>query len=300
MWQLRDGLARPSLRIVRRALFFFLALGACLGCNPPLQRPIVQLVSEDHAVTVTDVRFPSAAIDGVLWYRAIVPKVGPSEHLPVLYLLHGANSGPAEVIERSNVVKLAAAERLVVVIPEAEYSYYTNAKHKRHSRWEDAITLDLPSDVEARFPVLKGREHTGIAGISMGGYGAIKLVLKHPDLYGFTGSMSGALDITRRPASVRRWGQTLRIWNIFGVRSSARQDEDVFTLLDHAQDLHHTRWFESCGQDDPLHGVNERFVRKARERGLDLDAITTPGGHDWQSWNAAMPDLFRAAAQSLR
>jgi len=128
----------------------------------------VQLVSDDHAVAVTDVRFPSASIDGLLWYRAIVPKVGLNERLPVLYLLHGANSGPVEMIERSEVVKLASVERLIVVIPDAEYSYYTNAKHGRHARWEDAITLDLPRDVDARFPVLKGREHTGIAGISMG------------------------------------------------------------------------------------------------------------------------------------
>jgi putative tributyrin esterase len=147
--------------------------------------------------------------------------------------------------------------------------------------------------------VLKGREHRGISGISMGGYGAVKVALKHPD-YRFVGDMSGALDITRRPASLRRWEQTWRIWTLFGVRSSTRQDEDVFDLLDRAPDLPGTIWFESCGRDDLLRGVNERFVQKLREHGVDADAITTPGGHDWQSWNAAMPDLFKAASKSLR
>ena len=75
---------------------------------------------------------------------------------------------------------------------------------------------------------MKGREHTGIAGISMGGYGAVKLALKHQELYGFAASMSRALDITRRPASLRRWGQTWRIWMIFGVQPRSRKDEDVF------------------------------------------------------------------------
>jgi putative tributyrin esterase len=279
---------------------FVLLLVACFGCHYPPQQPSVQRVSEDNAVTVTDVRFSSAGIDGMPWYRALVPKAGPQERLPVLYLLHGANSGPVEVMERSEVVNLAADERLIVVIPEAEYSYYTNAKHKRHARWEDAITLDLPRDVERRFPVLKGREHTGIAGISMGGYGAVKLTLKHPEQYGFAGSMSGALDITRRQASLRRWGQTWRIWTIFGVRESTRRDEDVFELLDHIRDPHSARWFDSCGQDDPLHGVNERFMRHMRERGVEVEAMTTPNGHDWQSWNAAMPTLFRTAAKTLR
>jgi S-formylglutathione hydrolase FrmB len=47
------------------------------------------------------------------------------------------------------------------------------------------------------------REDTGVAGISMGGCGAVKLAIKHPALYGSVGTMSGALDITRRPASMR-------------------------------------------------------------------------------------------------
>ena len=129
---------------------------------------------------MTDVRFPSTSIDGLLCYRAVVPTVNAGELLPVLYLLHGANSSPAEIMERSELANLAIAARLIVVMPEADLSYYTNAKHERHARWEDAIVLELPRDVEARFPVMKGSEHTGIAGISMGGYGAVKLTLKHP------------------------------------------------------------------------------------------------------------------------
>ncbi len=284
---------------MRRAFSFVLPLVLSFACNSPVQGLTVQRVSGDDAVTVTDVRFPMASIGGMLWYRIVVPKVISNERLPVLYVLHGANSSPVEIVERSDVVRLAGVERLIVVVPDGEYSYYTNAKHKSRSRWEDAMVLDLPRDVEARFPVLRVREHTGIAGISMGGYGAAKLALKHPELYGCVATMSGALDITRLQPSLRRWGQTWRIWTIFGVRASARRDEDVFELLVHMRDPHGAKWFQSCGQDDSLHGVNERFVRQLREQGVDVEGITTPGGHDWQSWNAAMPDLFRTAAKSL-
>lgn len=285
---------------MRRAILLILPSLFCLGCHRPVQQATVQVVSTANAVRVTDVRFPSTSIDGMLWYRVLVPKVEAGERLPVLYLLHGANSGPAEVMERSDVATLATFARLIVVMPEADFSYYTNAKHKRYSRWEDGITSELPRDVEARFPVLKGREHTGIAGISMGGYGAIKLALKHPERYGFAASLSGSLDITRRPASLRRWGQTWRIWTIFGLQPSSRQDEDVFHLLDRLPEAQSVKWFESCGQNDPLHGVNERFARKMREHGVGLDPITTPGGHDWQNWNAALPELFETAGKSLR
>jgi putative lysine transport system ATP-binding protein len=236
----------------------------------------------------------------MLWYRIIIPSHGPTERLPVLYLLHGANSGPEEILDRSNIVDLASAEHLIVVIPEADNSYYTNAQHLLHARWEDAIAIDLPHDVTTNFTVQQGREHTGIGGISMGGYGAIKLTLKHPDLYSFAGVMSGPLDITRRQPSLRRWSQTTRTWSIFGYLPSTKRNEDVFNLLDRDPPRQDVRWFASCGKDDPLEPVNLLFAKKLTERGVSLNVMMTRGGHDWQSWNTAMPQLIKTAAQALR
>jgi putative tributyrin esterase len=287
----------PMQRWACLLLLFF-----CASCRAPIPQASVERVLATDAVTITDVRFPSPSIGGLLRYRAIVPSTQLGERLPVLYLLHGANSGPAEIQQRSEVVQLATSVHLIVVMPEAGFSYYTNARHLRHARWEDAIVSDLPRDVEARFPVLQGREHRGIAGISMGGYGAVKLALKHPEFYGFAATMSGALDITRRPASLRRWWQTFRILTIFGLSPASRQDEDIFNLLDHApaDELQNMKWFSSCGKSDPLYAVNVRFIREMRQRGVKLDGIATPGFHDWQSWNAAMPLMFKAAGADLR
>jgi len=184
-------------------------------------------------------------------------------------------------------------------MPDGDFSYYTNAKHKFQSRWEDAITQDLTDDVEYRFPVLQGREHAGVAGISMGGYGAVKLALKHPDRYSFAGSISGALDITRRTGSLKRWGQTLRIWNIFGVSAAARRDEDVFNLLSSTKGAQSIVWFESCGKEDPLFSVNQWFARDLIANGANVRTVTTPGGHDWNSWNVALPKLFEMAEKTL-
>jgi len=283
------GLPLAQLRAppnLRRVIVASLLSVICSGCSrSPRQADTVQQVSNDGAVTVTDVHFRSSSINGMFWYRAIVPKVGSNERLPVLYLLHGIDSDPREVMEHSSVLKLATA------------SYYTNAKHRRDARWEDAVAQELPGDVENRFPVLRGREH---AGISMGGYGAVKVALKHPELYRFAGNMSGSLDITRRAASIPRWRQTWRIWMTFGVRRSTRRDEDVFDLLDGAAEVQKVTWFVSCGKDDPLLSVNGGFARKLRGRGVALDLIITSGGHGWQSWNAAMPDLIRIAGTTLR
>ncbi|HEY6376786.1 MAG TPA: alpha/beta hydrolase family protein [Edaphobacter sp.] len=289
---------------MRHPSTLLLSIVLSLGCTAPRhhgsQARVQQIVKVASPATITDVHFWSESLEAMLWYRIIIPPHEPAERLPVLYLLHGANSGPEEVMERSNVVDLASSEHLIVVIPEADNSYYTYAQHLSHARWEDAITIDLPHDVATNFAVQQGREHTGIGGISMGGYGAIKLTLKHPDLYSFTGVMNGPLDTTRRPPSLHRWSQTTRTWSIFGYLPSTRRNEDVFDILNHAPPKHDVRWFASVGKNDPLKPVNLLFVKKLNEHGVPLNVLMTPGGHDWQSWNTAMPQLIKTAAQTLR
>jgi len=133
----------------------------------------------------------------------------------------------------------------------------------------------------------------------MGGYGAVKLTLKHPDLYSFTGVMSGALDITRRPPSLRRWSQNTRTWSIFGYREDRRRTEDVFDLLTRQPPRPDVQWFASCGRSDPLAPINRRFVNELNAHGVPVKLLESPGAHDWQSWNIALPVLFKAAERAL-
>jgi putative tributyrin esterase len=158
-----------------------------------------------------------------------------------------------------------------VILPDGQYSYFTNVKHKSHARWEDAVAQVIPRDVQKRFPILTGREHTGIAGISMGGYGAVKIALKHSDQYSFAGTMSGALDVPERKASFARIEQTLRLWRIFGIRVAGRQDEDVFALLKHSSAVKQTAWFASCGEKDTLYEVNQRFAKRMQAAGANCN-----------------------------
>ncbi|HXC97432.1 MAG TPA: alpha/beta hydrolase-fold protein [Edaphobacter sp.] len=259
-----------------------------------------EIVKQNLSVTVSDVRVWSHGIHAMLWYRIIVPAHDSSELLPVLYLLHGANSGPVDIVERSNVLSLAEKYRLIVVMPEAGYSYYTNAQHLKNARWEDVTIDDLSRDVLANFPVKQRPRSAGIAGISMGGYGAAKLALKYPEKFSFVGVMSGSLDITRRSPSIQRWSQTERIWAIFGYLNRTRRKEDVFELLTPqtypAVNFH---WFNSCGEEDPLRPVNSRFVKALNEHGAASQMLLTAGGHDWQSWNIALPMMFEAASETI-
>jgi pimeloyl-ACP methyl ester carboxylesterase len=90
---------------------------------------------------------------------------------------------------------------------------------------------DLASDVEIRFPAGTGRRNRSVIGISMGGFGAVKLALRHPDVYVFAGGLSSALDVARRPFSITRIQQWRHYRSILGPwGSSTRHDKDPFVL----------------------------------------------------------------------
>lgn len=282
------------------AIFLF----STASCRAPIaqdsgQQASVQVISSNDAVTVTDVRFLSPSIGGILWYRAIVPKAASGERLPVLYLLPGGMSNPVDTLQRTNALQQAVAERLILVSPNPGFSWYTNAKHQENARWEDAIAHDLMRDVDSRFPALAGREHRGLAGVSMGGYGAVKLALKHPELYGFAASMSGSFDVTRRWPNLFNPGQSWTEWTIFGFLPSSRLDEDVFELLSHAPNPQSVKWFAACGADDAFSSDNARFLHLLRQRGATADTVVTPGKHTWQTWSNMLPRLYKDAGESL-
>jgi S-formylglutathione hydrolase FrmB len=249
---------------------------------------------------VTDVRIPCQSIGGHLWYRIIVPRSAAGEQLPVLYLLHGGFGNPVDIQAHTDAVKQAVAHRLIVVTPDVGQSWYTNARHRQNARWEDAVAYDLVRDVESRFPALKGREHRGLAGVSMSGYGAVKLALKHPELYGYAASMAGAFDVTRRWPNILNPAQSWNEWMIFGFRAGTRRNEDVFAILPQAKSLQSVRWFLSCGSEDHFAADNRKLATLLHQRGAQVETFEAPGKHDWGPWNKALPELFRTAEESLR
>ena len=274
------------------------------GCHTLVSGPTpasasVQLVSSSSEVAVSDVRFPSRSIGGQLWYRIVVPQHAPGARLPVLYMLHGGASNPVDFQQHTDAVRQAIARQLIVVTPDAGSSWYTNAKHRRNARWEDAIVYDLAADVESRFPALPGREHRGVVGASMSGYGAVKLALKHPDRYSYAASMAGSFDVTRRFPNFLNPAQSWDEWRIFGFRPRTRLDEDVYVLLADASSPQSIRWFLSCGTEDQFNSDNRKLAQLLRERGANVEVLEAPGAHDWNPWSKALPRLYEIAAESL-
>lgn len=193
----------------RQGLFLCVALLLLAGCQKKndAQTDYPELPAN---VSMLDVTFRSKALNRDMPYRAIYPaKIKAGERLPAVYLLHGGGGGFRDWSNYSDAAQYAEVG-LILIMPEGDASYFVNSAGRHEDQYEDYIVFDLIADVENRFPAETGRAHRAIAGVSMWGFGAINLALRHPDLFVFAGGISLALDVPSRPFSVKRIEQWRR------------------------------------------------------------------------------------------
>lgn len=251
-------------------------------------------------VTVRDVTFRSAALNRDMPYRVILPANLPSEKkLPVIYLLHGGGGGFRDWSNYSDVARFAESG-LLLVMPEGASSYYTNAVDPPKDRYEDYIAQDLIPDVENRFPAARGRANRSVIGVSMGGFGAVKIALRHPDLFAFVGGLSSAIDVPRRAFTIRRLQQSRHYDAIFGpAGSQTRRDNDPFVLIRTADPGAAPYFFLTCGEQEGLLPANREFAALLGERHFKYEFHTVRGGHNWNQWNSWVPALFQSLEQQM-
>src|SRR5579864_4178047 len=115
----------------------------------------------------------------------------------VFYLLHGLSDDHTIWMRRTSIERYVAELPLVVVMPDGGRGWYTNAVDG--DAYEDDLITQVIGLVENDFPVKAKRAGRAIGGISMGGFGAVKLGLKHPELFASINSQSGVLGFLRNP-----------------------------------------------------------------------------------------------------
>lgn len=281
--------SRHQLSAIAVLCFVLVLLIGCV--NKEVERPDHPRVSSN--VVLRDVVFRSAALGREMRYRVALPAFIPShQKLPVVYLLHGGGGSFRDWSNYSDVMRFADAG-LVLVMPQGDYSYYVNAVERPSDRYEDYIVQDLLSDVETRFPIAKGRPNRAIVGVSMGGFGAMRIALSHPDLFVFAGALSPAIDVPRRPFSIRRPQQYWAQRSIFGPwGSDARRRNDPFLLARSVDAAKAPYLFLACGEGEGLLPANRQFAAVLMEQHLRYEFHVVPGGHDWRQWNKQLPSLF--------
>jgi S-formylglutathione hydrolase FrmB len=281
---------------------FFLVLVStvlAVGCHrAPVLLPDHPRMAD--GVQMQDISFFSAALGRTMPYRVFLPTQHMAgQALPVVYLLHG-NWESYRSWSNNSYVAQYARQGLVLVMPEGDSSYYVNAVKTSSDRYQDYITHDLIADVEARFPVRRDRAGRAVVGVSMGGYGAVEYALARPDIYGFAGAISPALDVPSRKFSWRHWSQWARFRDIFGSSGSPeRQARDPFVQVRSADPKTVPYIYITAGDQEALLGPIRRFAAQLHARGFAYEFHSKPGGHDWNEWNAQIPGCFEKLLTKL-
>jgi putative tributyrin esterase len=244
-----------------------------------------------------DRTFHSQALGRDVTYRAFpASPLMMDRPAHVLYLLHGNGNTYRDWSKYSDVAKLAPTNFLLVM-PEGRSSYFMNSASVAQDRYEDFITQDLIADAERDLP--KRRERA-VIGTSMGGFAAVVLAMKHPDLYEFAGALSPAIDYAERGLSLRHFGQSLAVRRIFGpVGSATRRASDPFALAASVDPKRVPYIFLSAGDEEPLLEPIRRFDALLTKRGIAHEFHVLPGGHNWTQWNEALPGMVTALEQRI-
>jgi len=205
---------------------------------------------------------------------------------PLLYLLHGRSDDHSAWARNTSLERYAVAAGFAVVMPAVRRSFYTDELHG--DRFWTFLSEELPTVVESMFRVSRRREDTFVAGLSMGGYGALKWALRQPDRFAAAASMSGALDVVELIGDPRR--RTELVDRVFGPAPAP--EDDLFALLEAADPARLPRLHVSCGTEDELVDQSRRFAERAQARGAEVATDFRAGEHEWGFWDTEIQQVL--------
>lgn len=286
-----------------RSLLLLLVLWLTLSCQ-------AQSVSSPRVQTIS---FKSNLVGATLPYIVLLPpsyeergQAARPEGYPVLYLLHGLGGSYDNWTSKTRLKEYAAQYQMIVVTPEGNDGWYTDSATVAADKYESYLVTELIPDVENRFRVIKNRQGRAIAGLSMGGYGALKFGVKYPDKFIFAASLSGALDAAERsdknqgfiwaylrPSILRTFGPEQ------GATRAANNLHQLFRAVtpDRISSLPFV--YLDCGTEDGFVDTNRALSAILLERKIPHEYRQVPGNHGWAYWDQQVREVLELAAQRM-
>lgn len=260
--------------------------------------------------SVETVQFESKLVGAKLPYSVVLPPEyhaaeARAKRFPVLYLLHGLTGHYSDWLSKSKLADHAARYQFIVVTPEGNNGWYTDSNVAPTDKYETYIIKELIPEVEKRFRAVASREGRAVAGLSMGGYGALKFGLKHPEMFALAASLSGALEATSidpenprvaawvKPSIERAYGK---------MDNPARAANDIFKIIrelpaERVASLPYI--YIDCGTEDFLIASNMKMAALLVERKIPHEYRQLPGKHDWPYWDSQVQEVLRIMAQKV-
>ncbi|MBR4575278.1 MAG: acetylesterase [Lachnospiraceae bacterium] len=198
-----------------------------------------------------------------------------------LYLLHGLLGNYTDWVSRTRIQEWAEEKNLAVIMPSGDNSFYFRSR----TPWNDYETFigeELVQITRSMFPLSDKREDTFIAGLSMGGYGALRNGIIHSENFGYIGGFSSAIHLFEDLSEEANLG-------LFdNLEAASKTDLNPKIALEDMIRENRTapKFYLSCGQKDEFLKVNEEFRDLLVSNGMDVTWDEEDYGHEWDFWNS--------------
>ncbi len=234
-----------------------------------------------RAAKVETVKVPSPSMNKDVNVLYIIPdKALEGERCPVIYLLHGYSDNEAKWYSaKPELAQIADSKGIIFVCPDGNDSWYWDSPVDPAFRYETFVSSELIGYTDSHYATFPQREARAITGNSMGGHGAMWNAIRHQDVFGAVGALSGGVDIRPFP---NNWKMKERL----GERDANPEVWDAHTVINQLDRLENGRLaiIFDCGLDDFFFGVNESLHNELVKRRIDHDYIVRPGKHNWPYW----------------
>jgi S-formylglutathione hydrolase FrmB len=216
-----------------------------------------------------------------------------NKRYPTLYFLHGLFEDEHSWLDRGgeetwdSLTTQGDLANFIVVLPAGGRTFYVNSQDG-HERYEDFFIQELVPEIDRKYRTLAVAGERGISGVSMGGYGALHLAMRHPDAFGSASAHSAAL-LPKFPDPLPtegRWGFYARVLQEpFGspLNESYFDANNPLTLAEHPERFPHLALYFDCGDHD-RYGFEEGaelLDRILSQKDFPHTFALRPGGHGW-------------------
>jgi len=231
--------------------------------------------------------------------RVIYPDSG-TPPFSVLYLLHGRSDDSSSWSRNSRIENHAGAFPMIVVMPDGYLGFYTD--NEQGPAYARHIGVELPAFIERTFQARTDRGGRAIGGLSMGGYGALRVGLGNADRFGSIHSHSGALE--GAATLLRRWNEGHypdapdlpgQMQQIFGTQPMGPQHDLVELAKKASKNL--PEILIDCGTEDFLLEDNRNFSKALVREKIPHTYVEHPGGHNWNYWDTHIQEALHFHAK---
>jgi S-formylglutathione hydrolase FrmB len=243
-------------------------------------------------VALCELRYYSAALENMTAATLILPEGRPGP-FPTFYLLHGLSDDHTAWTRNTSLERYAEASPFMIVMPDGGRGYYSDAPGG--DAYESAIVRDLVIFIDQTFQTDARRGARAIGGLSMGGYGALKLGLGHPELFGSvtSHSCSRAVLWTHEPDTEEE-----KFLRAFGPEPRGGPG-DLFALAETIDHPDLPALSLDCGTEDELLAANRRFHAHLETLHIPHLYREYPGGHAWDYWDQRIQEALEFHVRAL-